>query len=141
LDTSFLAPFYIQEATSESVEGILLTLPSQALAISNWTIVEFASLLARRVRMGELGSELMQAIMQAFRDDVSQSYHVFEVTAADFNLATELILQWKSGLRAGDALHLAIAQNSQVDNFLSLDRGLIDAAQQLRIPANSSGLL
>lgn len=54
VDTSFIAPFYIQEATSETVEEILLNLPTQELAISDWTVVEFASLLSRRVRMGEL---------------------------------------------------------------------------------------
>jgi predicted nucleic acid-binding protein len=52
LDTSFLAPFYIREATSESIEAVLLDLPVDRLAISDWTRVEFTSLLTRRVRMG-----------------------------------------------------------------------------------------
>jgi uncharacterized protein len=141
LDTSFLAPFYIHEATSISVETILLNIPTNELAISDWTIVEFASLLARRVRMGDLSSELMETVVRLFREDAAQSYTVFTLTTADFVLATELLLQWETGLRAGDALHLAIARNRRVNNMLSLDRGLINAAQRLSIPCDSAGLL
>ncbi len=93
LDTSFIAPLYIQEATSEAI-----------------------------------------------REDADQSFSLIAVTTADFQLARELILQWETGLRAGDALHLEIAQNAHVDKFLSLDRRLIHAAQQFGIPADSGGL-
>ncbi len=141
LDTSFLAPFYLQEATSISVETILLSLPTPQIAISDWTIVEFASLLSRRVRMNELTPELMAAVMQSFQNDATCSYTIFTVTTADFVLATEFIRQWETGLRAGDALHLAIARNRKIENLLSLDRGLIDAAQRFGIPADSAGLM
>ncbi len=122
------------------MEAILLNLPTQELAISNWTIVEFASLLSRRVRMGELSATLMQNVMESFREDAEQSFSMVAVTAADFQLASKLILQWETGLRAGDALHLAIAQNAHCDHLFSLDRGLIYAAQQFGIPADSGGL-
>ncbi len=141
LDTSFLAPFYIQEATSTSVETILLNIPTEQLAISDWTIVEFTSLVSRRVRMSELNLEQMEAVINSFKEDVAESYTVFTVTTADFILAAEFIQQWETGLRAGDALHLAIACNHSIENLLSLDRGLIDAARQLSIPSDSSGLL
>ena len=59
----------------------------------------------------------------------------------DFILAAEFIQQWETGLRAGDALHLAIASNRSVENLLSLDRGLIDAVRKLNIPSDSGGLL
>lgn len=141
LDTSFLAPFYIQEATSTAIETILLNIPTSELAISDWTTVEFASLVSRRVRTLELSSEQMEAVMHSFQEDVTQSYTVFTVTTADFILAVEFIQRWETGLRAGDALHLAIACNRSVDNLLSLDRGLIDAARQLNIPSDSGELL
>ncbi len=141
LDTSFLAPFYIQEATSTSVETILLNIPTDKLAISDWTTVEFTSLVSRRVRMSELNLEQMEAVIHSFKEDAVQSYTVFMVTTADFILAAEFIQQWETGLRAGDALHLAIASNRSVENLLSLDRGLIDAARKLSITSDSGGLL
>ena len=141
LDTSFLAPFYIQEATSASVETILLNIPTDKLAISDWTTVEFSSLVSRRVRMSELSLEQMEAVIRSFKEDAAQSYTVFTVRTVDFILAAEFIQQWETGLRAGDALHLAIASNRSVENLLSLDRGLIDAVRKLNIPSDSGGLL
>ncbi|BAZ39986.1 hypothetical protein NIES4101_59460 [Calothrix sp. NIES-4101] len=94
VDTSFLAPFYIQEATSASVETILLNIPTDKLAISDWTTVEFTSLVSRRVRMNELNLEQMEAIIHSFKEDIAQSYTVFTVTTADFILASEFIQQW-----------------------------------------------
>jgi len=52
LDTSFIAPRYIAEATSEKVEQFLLQLDSEEIAVSSWTHVEFASLLSRRCGAG-----------------------------------------------------------------------------------------
>ena len=53
-DTSFLVPLILPEATSEQVSGILEAMQGADLAVSHWTRVEFASLLAREVRMGGL---------------------------------------------------------------------------------------
>ncbi|PAX45760.1 hypothetical protein CK510_30005 [Brunnivagina elsteri CCALA 953] len=78
--------------------------------------------------MSELNLEQMEAVIHSFKEDLDQSYTVFTVTTADFILAAEFIQQWETGLRAGDALHLAIARNRSVENLLSLDRGLINAA-------------
>ena len=140
LDTSFLAPFYIREATSEQVETILLNIPTDELVISDWTRVEFASLLARLVRTGELTKELVEVVMKAFQEDVTESYSVLTATRNDFDRASEFILQWSTGLRAGDALHLGISYNYRTVNLLSLDKGLIEAAKILGIPASSGGI-
>ncbi|MEH2381771.1 MAG: type II toxin-antitoxin system VapC family toxin [Nostoc sp.] len=91
--------------------------------------------------MSELSLEQMEAVIRSFKEDATQSYTVFTVTTADFILAAEFIQQWETGLRAGDALHLAIARNRSIENILSLDRGLIDAALQLNISSDSGGLL
>ena len=53
-DTSFLVPLILPEATSEAIAAFFENLPADDLAVSNWTRVEFASLLAREVRMGNL---------------------------------------------------------------------------------------
>lgn len=141
LDTSFLAPYYVNEATSNQVETVLLSLPVDQLAISDWTRVEFASMLARRLRMGELTQDLIDNIMQDFQEDVEESYLVFAVTPLHFERAIQFLLQGNTGLRAGDALHLAIASAYGVNRLLSLDRGLINAAQVLGINADSGGIL
>jgi len=45
IDTSFLAPYYLPEAASETVERKLRSLPEGSLVISPLVRVEFASLL------------------------------------------------------------------------------------------------
>ncbi len=141
LDTSFLAPFYIKEATSESIEAVLLDLSVHRLAISDWTRVELASLLTRRVRMGELTQEVVEELTRAFEADLAEAYMVLSVNREDFSLASEFLLRGNTGLRAGDALHLGIAYNRRTDNILSLDRGLIAAAKVLGINASSGGVI
>ncbi len=140
IDTSFLAPFYIREATSERVEAVLLAVPPNQLAISDWTRVEFASLLARRVRMRELTQQMVNAAIASFQADVADSYTVFTLNQAVFDRAIEFLLEGNTGLRAGDALHLSIAYNRHTENILSLDRGLIAAAQILGMNASSGGI-
>jgi hypothetical protein len=46
LDTSFVAPLLLPEATSDEVEGYLQNFPAGELATSAWTKVEFSSLVA-----------------------------------------------------------------------------------------------
>lgn len=52
-DTSFLVPLLLPEKTSEKIEAYFHHLPvDQTLVTSQWTRVEFASVLSRLVRMG-----------------------------------------------------------------------------------------
>ena len=53
-DTSFLVPLILPEATSEPITEFLEGVSAEELTVSHWTRVEFASLLAREVRMGNL---------------------------------------------------------------------------------------
>ena len=119
----------------------LLNVPVGALAVSDWSKVEFASLLARRLRMGELTAAEVDAVMQAFTQNITTTYTCYAVEPEDFNQSTKLLLQGNTGLRAGDALHLSIALNRKTDNFLTLDRKLLTAANLLGIPASSQGVL
>lgn len=140
LNTSFLAPFYIREATSDRVEAVILGTLANQLAISDWTRVEFASLLARRMRMGELTQAMVEEVMRAFEVDAEESYVVFAVNRADFDRAIEVLLEANTGLRAGDALHLSIAYNRRTRNLLTLDQGLLAAANVLGMKASSGGM-
>lgn len=54
-DTSFLVPLILSEASSEPVSAFVESLAGEDLAVSHWTRLEFASLLAREVRMGGSG--------------------------------------------------------------------------------------
>lgn len=65
------------------------------------------------------------------------SLQVITPQRSDHAQAIVLLGQHALGLRAGDALHLAIAQNRGAQGFYTLDRRLLDAARQLKIKAAS----
>jgi len=114
-DTSFLVPLILPEATSDPVASFLEGLPPTELAVSQWTRVEFASLLAREVRMGGLNPDAAMRADAAFEAMLRDSFAILLPSRQDFDLAKDYLGSFRSGLRAGDALHLAIAANHEAE--------------------------
>jgi uncharacterized protein len=135
-DTSFIAPAFIEEQKSEWVTSKLQTLADEKLTLSQWGHVEFASLIARRVRMKEISASDAAFILHSFEEVATDSFTILIPTVMDFNLASSLLQCPCTGLRAGDALHLAIAKNHNVKTFCTLDKEFIKAIKQLNIPLN-----
>ena len=135
-DTSFLAPLILEEATSTKIEALFAKLPVGELYVSHWTRVEFASLIAREVRMGGLAeSDALLAIAQ-FDELVTDSFQIVTPGIADYELAKDYIQHFATKLRAGDALHLAIASNHGAQTFYTLDEGLLNAAKLMKVQAS-----
>jgi predicted nucleic acid-binding protein len=135
-DTSFLAPLILEEATSTKIEAFFAKLPLGELYVSHWTRVEFASLIAREVRMGGLAeSDALLAIAQ-FDELVTDSFQIVTPGIADYELAKDYIQHFATKLRAGDALHLAIASNHGAQTFYTLDEGLLNAAKLMKVQAS-----
>lgn len=135
-DTSFLAPLILEEATSAKIEAFFAKCPAGDLYISHWTRVEFASLIAREVRMGGLAeSDALLAIAQ-FDELVTDSFRVLAPGVADYELAKAYIQHFATKLRAGDALHLAIAHNNGAKTLYTLDEGLLHAARLTTVHAS-----
>ncbi|MBW8457003.1 MAG: type II toxin-antitoxin system VapC family toxin [Thiobacillus sp.] len=135
-DTSFLAPLILEEATSAKIEAFFAKLPVGELYVSHWTRVEFASLIAREVRMGGFAeSEALLAIAQ-FDELVVDSFQVLGPGVADYELAKEYIQHFATKLRVGDAMHLAIASNNGAKTLYTLDEGLLNAAKLMKLHAS-----
>ncbi len=135
-DTSFLTPLILEEPTSAKVEAFLAKLPVGELFINHWTRTEFASLLSREVRMGALAEGDALAAMDQFDAMVLESFQILAPGAGDFDLATRYVKHFATKLRAGDALHLAIASNHGAKNLYTLDQGLLEAAKMLKVRAS-----
>lgn len=136
-DTSFLTPLFKLEQSSPDVEKFTVGLTPRMLAISEWTRVEFASVLAKDVRIGRMTPVQAGALETAFEVAVAQGYLVLDVARRDFDLARRLLSDHRSGLRAGDALHLAVASNNAAAGVYSLDRVMIAAGLSLGLPMNA----
>ena len=133
-DTSFLVPFIIPEPTSDAVTKFIGGLPRGELAISHWTEVEFASMLAREVRMGNFDEEAFRTAVTSLASVTHGSFAVFLPDAADYAQARDYLMRHETGLRGGDALHLAIANNRRARAICSLDNGLVKAGKVLGLP-------
>jgi predicted nucleic acid-binding protein len=136
-DTSFLAPLILEETTSAAVERFLASLPVEALAISHWTRVEFSSLLAREVRMGGMEPRIALDADQQFEATIAESFAVLVPAVDDFELAKRYLAEPRTGLRAGDALHLAIAANNGAEVIYSLDKTLLRAGKTIGLPVRT----
>jgi uncharacterized protein len=135
-DTSFLTPLIREEKTSAHVTRFVAELTTKELAISLWTEVEVASLLARDVRMGIITGDEAKKADALFEDMVRQSFVVVSPGGDDYALARRHLHNYRTGLRAGDALHLAIAGNHRAEAIYSLDESMIKAGKILGLPVS-----
>ena len=99
LDTSFVAPLVIAEATSDAVEAAVRKLPAGELTTSLWTQVELASLVSRKVRMGELSDSDAEAVRREFERVLGESFEVLVPRGPDFVAAGKYLAMPRTGLR------------------------------------------
>jgi predicted nucleic acid-binding protein len=135
LDTSVVASLVLNDAHSATVRNWFERKKREQFAISDWTRVEFASAVARLERRAQLDSSQADAARALFRDEIEPAMEVLRLGREDFGLAVELLAVSATGLRAGDALHLAVVRNAALPGFETLDEGLARAAKLLEIPA------
>ena len=136
LDTSFLVPYFVSEESSDKVERFLRSVKGEELAVSTWTATEFVSALGLKVRTRQLDRPAAVAALAAFREVGEGYFNWLAVSAGDFRAASTYLENWDLGLRAGDALHLAVAKSNSAKKLLTLDERMLKAAKVLRIPVS-----
>ena len=137
-DTSFLLPIVLREPISNRIEAVLLSQSDAGFFISQWTRVEVSSALARHVRMGTFTDPEAIAMEAEFDAVVAESFSVLLPETDDFVLARRYLRKHRSGLRAGDALHLAIAANNRATAVYSLDKTFTRAGLDLGLPVRTA---
>lgn len=136
-DTSFLTPLFVGEATSCQVNSFITNSPAGELATSHWTRVEFSSMLGRQVRTNHMDRSVAKAADEQLDLLLRRSFSLFLPIADDFELARQYLSHHVNGLRGGDALHLAIANNRRVEAIFSLDKTMIRAGKILGLPISA----
>ena len=131
LDTSILLPTLIAEPMTEAVYGYLGA-DRKELLISDFAAAEVASALSRLVRMAlltEADASARLADFDAWRAAMSSPV---DIGPSDARLAYIYVRRFDLGLRAPDALHLAIARRLDA-TLVTLDRRLATAARELGV--------
>lgn len=138
-DTSILVPLLIPEKNSEQIESFIQKISiNSELQVSQWTRVEMASVFSRLVRMGELERHAANTCDKAFSQMLEKSFQIITPKTRDFDLCHLYLARFDNTLRAGDALHLAVATNHSADIIYTLDNGMIKAGKFLGLPVRSN---
>ena len=130
IDTSALVPAFIREPKSEAVLA-WIEASGESLVVSEWSITEFSSAAAIKVRTGKIASAMAKQARTRFLDFVQEHCSIAVPQRAEFRRAAELAGDGNLKLRAGDALHLAIAEASRVQRILCLDEAMTAGAKKL----------
>lgn len=130
IDTSALVPLFIREPKSEAVMAWIES-SGERLAISEWSLVEFASAAAIKVRTGQATANLAKQAATRVRGFAQKHCTVAVPGREEFRRAGEWVSDDALKLRAGDALHLAIAASLSAQGILCLDEAMVDSARSL----------
>ena len=133
-DTSFLTPAFRKEANSNDIQRFLQQQTAGELAIGHWVRVEFSSVLARDVRMGIMEAQAAIELDAQFELAVARTFRVILPDRNDFDLCKRYLAQFDTGLRGGDAMHLAVAANHGAQMIYTLDKKLLRAGKILGLP-------
>lgn len=109
LDASVVVSLITPETHTAEVRRWLQGQPSGSALVSEWVLTEVASALSVQQRSGVL-DDLGRARAERIQAWLLTALEVVPVLRDAFTSAARMSSRWRSGLRASDALHLAVAE-------------------------------
>jgi predicted nucleic acid-binding protein len=131
LDASAIVPTLIEEGASRAL-GDYLAEAGEAFVVSDFAAAEVASALSRLARMTLIGREAAETLLREFDAWRASATTGVEFVSADVRLANVFVRRFELGLRAPDALHLAVCQRGD-HTLVTLDARLAAAARALGV--------
>lgn len=132
VDTSVFIRALTQETGWEAILRWFSVQPGGSLVISPWTITEFSSALALKIRTAQLQPSQAAEVKATFNRMTTRSLRLLPVNAPHFSTAARFVENYALGLRSGDALHLAIAFHAG-EPLATLDARLAKACEALGV--------
>lgn len=132
VDTSVLVALFLKETRSSDVARWYAACEDD-LVSAMWCVTEFASALSIKQRTGQIDGTEAQAAWQRFERLCANDIQLMPVESVSFHRAAVLALAPGSGLRAGDALHLAAALDAKAKGMATLDEVLAKNAKAMKL--------
>ncbi len=130
LDTSVVVALLTREERStQALEW--LEQCRETLISSDWLITETHSALGIKQRHHGLSPQARQAAAEQFERLLRGGIELRSLDRGRFRQAAELLQNPELGLRAGDALHLAVVLHSRCSRLASFDGRMLLAAKDL----------
>jgi uncharacterized protein len=130
LDTAVLVSVLLPEDTSALAIRWMEEQRDHKLAVSEWVRTEFSAALSRKLRSRRITVHERDAALLYFRGKFIRDFHVLEIQTRDYENAASIADRHDLGVRAGDALHLAVALGNDC-TLVTLDRQLAEGARAL----------
>jgi hypothetical protein len=132
VDTSALVALIVNEPGSAAV-GAWYAATRSELVSAAWCVTEFGSALGMKQRTAQLDAAQARAAWERFERLVTNDLRLLPVEPIDFHRAALLTLESASGIRAGDALHLACAERAGAKSLATLDKVMASSASRVKL--------
>jgi uncharacterized protein len=131
LDASVIVALVTSDACTSRAESYLQGV-APMLIVSDFASAEFASVVARRVRMREISKSIARAAFAALDAWIMRSTERAETTTADVVAAALALRRLDPPLRNADALNIAIAQRIGA-TLMTFDEQMATSARALGV--------
>ena len=133
VDTSVLVALFTNEATAERIANWIAE-ETRSLVSGDWCVTEFASALSLKQRTSQITPRQSNAAWKVFSQFCEGHLRLLPLDREVFSQAAQLVRNSKNSLRAGDALHLALALRVKTAAFFTLYVRLAESAKQSKLP-------
>lgn len=132
LDTSVAVSLLVPEPKTADVRAWFAGL-SEISVSSDWLLTEFDSAISIKLRSGELSAANAKTVRKEFEMLATSGLRIVAVSRSAFRDAANLARQHAHRLRAGDALHLAVARELSAKSVATLDSVMAANAKRLKM--------
>ncbi|MBB2166900.1 type II toxin-antitoxin system VapC family toxin [Gluconacetobacter aggeris] len=132
IDTSVLVAALTNGSQTARMQSWLAGQAPEDLFISDWVFTEFSSALSIKLRTGQITVTDRANALALFMRLSTESFETLPITSQQCRTAARFSDQYALGLRAGDALHLAICADHGT-TLCTLDRRLAEAGPHIGV--------